>query len=200
MLLHWPKLLYHYYSLLLVFLSLISVYRLVLWAGVFRLIGCTSLSLSLALLTFFNNNNGQQPHSNFGWWNASYPSRTHGAIPQARGIPSWHNNTGRPNPLNPATLINDAYPRPGSLVSEHNNKSYRDKAAVFFQTWIFIMMYHVTTLHQHQPLFIPQNCSLLHLIESLKPLHCTMTMAYWCLPGEFLMCWETKIIKQLIKP
>ena len=37
-------------------LSLLPVYRLVLWAGVFRLIGCISLSLSLALLTSFNNN------------------------------------------------------------------------------------------------------------------------------------------------
>ena len=38
-------------------LSLLSVCRLVLWAGVFGPIGCTSLSLSLALPTFFNNNN-----------------------------------------------------------------------------------------------------------------------------------------------
>ena len=36
-------------------LSLHSVYGLVLWAGVFGLIGCTSLSLSLALPTFFND-------------------------------------------------------------------------------------------------------------------------------------------------
>ena len=57
MLLHWPNLLYPYYSLLLFSLSLLSVYRLVLWAGVFGLIGCTPLSLSLALPTFFNNNN-----------------------------------------------------------------------------------------------------------------------------------------------
>ena len=57
MLLYWPKLLYPYYNLLLFSLSLLSIYRLVLWAGVFGLIGCTSLSLSLALPTFFNNNN-----------------------------------------------------------------------------------------------------------------------------------------------
>ena len=37
-------------------LSLLSVYCLVLWGWVFGLIGCTSLSLSLALPTFFNNN------------------------------------------------------------------------------------------------------------------------------------------------
>ena len=39
------------------FLFLLSVYRLVLWDGVFGLIGCISLSLSLALPTFFNNTN-----------------------------------------------------------------------------------------------------------------------------------------------
>ena len=64
MLLYWPKLLYPYYSLLLSFpfSSLLSID----WycgAGVFGLIGCISLSLSLALPTFFNNNNrgGRQP-------------------------------------------------------------------------------------------------------------------------------------------
>ena len=54
-LLYWPKLLYPYYSLLL-FLFFLSIG----WyceAGVFGLIGCISLSLSLALPTFFNNNN-----------------------------------------------------------------------------------------------------------------------------------------------
>ena len=53
MLFYWPKLLYPYYSLLLFFLS-------IGWfcgAEVFRLIGCISLSLSLPLPTFFNNNN-----------------------------------------------------------------------------------------------------------------------------------------------
>ena len=30
----------------------------------------------------------QQPHSNLGWWNAPYPSRTYTAIARARGI-SW---------------------------------------------------------------------------------------------------------------
>ena len=53
MLLYWPKLLYPYYSRLLFFLS-IGWYC---GAGVFGLIGCTSLSLSLALPTIFNNNN-----------------------------------------------------------------------------------------------------------------------------------------------
>ena len=57
MLLYWPRQLYSYYNLLLFFPSLLSVYRLVLWGWVFGLIGCISLSLSLALLTFFNNNN-----------------------------------------------------------------------------------------------------------------------------------------------
>ena len=52
------KLLYPYYSLLLFspFLFFLSIG----WycgTGVFGLIGCTSLSLSLALTTFFNNNN-----------------------------------------------------------------------------------------------------------------------------------------------
>ena len=45
-------LVFYYFSL-----SLLSVYRLVLWAGVFGLIGCTSLSLSLALQTSFKNIN-----------------------------------------------------------------------------------------------------------------------------------------------
>ena len=52
MLLYWPKLLYPYYSHLLFFpFSFFSIG----WycgAGVFGLIGCTSLSLSLALPTF----------------------------------------------------------------------------------------------------------------------------------------------------
>ena len=59
-LLYWPKLLYpaiptivfYYFSF-----SLLSVYRLVLWGWGFRLIGCTSLSLILALPTFFNDDN-----------------------------------------------------------------------------------------------------------------------------------------------
>ena len=56
MLLYWAKLLFPYYSLLFFpFLFFLSIG----WycgAGVFGLIGCTSLSLSLALPTFFNNN------------------------------------------------------------------------------------------------------------------------------------------------
>ena len=59
MLFYWPKLLYPYYSLLLFpFLFFLSIG----WycgAGVFGLIGCISLSLSLALPTFFNNNNNK---------------------------------------------------------------------------------------------------------------------------------------------
>ena len=54
---YWPKLLYPYYNLLLFSLSLFSIYRLVLWGWVLGLIGCISLSLSLALPTFINNNN-----------------------------------------------------------------------------------------------------------------------------------------------
>ena len=38
-------------------LSLLSVYRFYCRAGVFGLIGCISLSPSLALLTFLNDNN-----------------------------------------------------------------------------------------------------------------------------------------------
>ena len=44
-------------------LSLLSVYLSIGWyygAGVFGLIGCISLSPSLALLTFFNNNNNDE--------------------------------------------------------------------------------------------------------------------------------------------
>ena len=54
MLLYWPKLLYPYYSLLLFFPF--SFFLSIDWncgAGVFGQIGCTSLSLSLALPTFF---------------------------------------------------------------------------------------------------------------------------------------------------
>ena len=57
MLSYWPKLLYPYYSLLLFsrFSSLsIGWYC---GAGVFGLMECVSLSFSLALPTFFNNNN-----------------------------------------------------------------------------------------------------------------------------------------------
>ena len=58
MLLYWPKLLNPYYSLLLFFPFLFFLY--IGWycgARVFGLIGCIPLSLSLALPTFFNNNN-----------------------------------------------------------------------------------------------------------------------------------------------
>ena len=53
---YWPKLLYPYYYLLLFFPSLLPVCRLVMWPGVFGLIGCISLSLSLAVPTSFHNN------------------------------------------------------------------------------------------------------------------------------------------------
>ena len=49
-----PNMVFYSFSL-----SLLSVYRLVLWDWVFGLIGCISLSLSLALPTLFNNNNNK---------------------------------------------------------------------------------------------------------------------------------------------
>ena len=59
MLLYWPKLLYPYYCLLLFpFLFFVSIG----WycgTGVFGLIGCIPLSLSLALPTLFNNNDNK---------------------------------------------------------------------------------------------------------------------------------------------
>ena len=68
MLLYWPKLLYIptivFYSLSL---SLLSVYKLVLWAWVFWLIGCISLSPSLALLTFSINNNNNKILASYGF-------------------------------------------------------------------------------------------------------------------------------------
>ena len=63
MLLYWPKLLYPNYSLLFS-LSLLSVYMLFCGAGSFGLIGCISLSLNLALLNFFNNNNNVKTNDN----------------------------------------------------------------------------------------------------------------------------------------
>ena len=57
MLFYSPKMLYPFYNLLLLFPSLLSVYMLVLWVWGLRLIGCISLSLSLALQTFFTDNN-----------------------------------------------------------------------------------------------------------------------------------------------
>ena len=58
MLLYWPKLLYPYYSLLLSF-NFYFILSIGWYCGavVFGLIGCISLSPSLALLNFFNNNN-----------------------------------------------------------------------------------------------------------------------------------------------
>ena len=60
MLLYWPKLLYPNYSLLLFFPFLF--FLSIGWycgAGVFGLIGCIPLSFSLALPTFFNNNDNK---------------------------------------------------------------------------------------------------------------------------------------------
>ena len=57
MLLYWPKLLYPYYSLLLFSFLFFLTIGWYCGAGVFGLIGCTSLSLSLALPTVFNNDN-----------------------------------------------------------------------------------------------------------------------------------------------
>ena len=64
MLFYLPKLLYPYYSLLLFFsfLFFLSI-GWYYWAGVCRLIGCISPSLSLALPTFFNNNNANNTFS-----------------------------------------------------------------------------------------------------------------------------------------
>ena len=56
MLFYWPKLLASFCSLLFSH-SLLCFYRLVFVARVFGLIGCSSLSHSLALKTSFNNNN-----------------------------------------------------------------------------------------------------------------------------------------------
>ena len=56
MLLYWPKLLYPYYGVLPIFPFLF--FPSIGWycgAGVFALIGCTLISLSLALPTFFNS-------------------------------------------------------------------------------------------------------------------------------------------------
>ena len=60
MLLYWPQILYPYYSLLLFFpFSSFWLQVGIVGAGVFGLIGCTSLSLSLALPTFFNDNDDE---------------------------------------------------------------------------------------------------------------------------------------------
>ena len=59
MLLYWPKLLYPYYSLLLFFtFSSFCLYVGIVGLGsIFGLMGCTLLSLRLALPTFINDNN-----------------------------------------------------------------------------------------------------------------------------------------------
>ena len=49
-----PTIVFYYFSI-----SLLPVYWLVLWARVFGLLGCISLSLSFALRTSFNNNNNR---------------------------------------------------------------------------------------------------------------------------------------------
>ena len=53
---YWPKMLYAYYCLLLFSRSLLSFYRLVLWGWGLRT-DRVYITLSLALPTFFNNNN-----------------------------------------------------------------------------------------------------------------------------------------------
>ena len=56
MLFYWPKMLYPFYNLLLLSLLFFLSIGWYCGPGVFGLIGCISLSLSLALPTFFNNN------------------------------------------------------------------------------------------------------------------------------------------------
>ena len=56
MLLYWPKLLYPYYSLLLFSLSLLSVYRMVLWGWGLRT-DRVYITLSQPCTFFYNNNN-----------------------------------------------------------------------------------------------------------------------------------------------
>ena len=60
MLLYWPKLLYPYYCILLFLFSLLLSIGWYCGAGVFGLMGFTSLSLSLSLPTFFNNNHNNK--------------------------------------------------------------------------------------------------------------------------------------------
>ena len=69
----------------------------------------------------------QQPHSNLGWRNAPYPSRTYAAIPRALGILPRHNKTGQPNP---GTSNSDTWCISETKVSEHNSMSYWDDATV----------------------------------------------------------------------
>ena len=63
MLLYWPKMLYPYYSLLLFFpfSSFCIEVGIVGLGSSDWVIGCIPLSLSLALPTFFNNNNNNKP-------------------------------------------------------------------------------------------------------------------------------------------
>ena len=65
MLFYWPKLLYPHYNLILFFFFLffLSIGRYC-GAGVFGLIGCISLSISLALPTFFTTKNNNQREIN----------------------------------------------------------------------------------------------------------------------------------------
>ena len=65
MLFCWPKLLYPYYSLLFFFPFFLSIgWYCIPW--VFGLIGCITLSLSLALPIFYNNNNNNN-NEYLGW-------------------------------------------------------------------------------------------------------------------------------------
>ena len=67
----------------------------------------------------------QQRHSNFGWRNPPYLSRTYAAIPRTWGSLPWHNKTGRPNP---GTSNSHTCRKSETKVSEHNSISYWDEA------------------------------------------------------------------------
>ena len=62
MLLYWPKLLYPYYSLLLFFPSLLSVFRLVLWGFGLRTDGCNITLSQPCTADVLNNNNDETQH------------------------------------------------------------------------------------------------------------------------------------------
>ena len=59
----WPSCSHLYFPLLFLFLD-----RLVVWAGVFGLIGCQSQSPDLALPIFFNNNNNNKVLHSYKDW------------------------------------------------------------------------------------------------------------------------------------
>ena len=114
---YWPKLLYPYYSLLLFSLSLLSVYWLDCGDGVFRLIGCISLSLNLALPTFFNNNN------NNAWCGCT-------------GFLVWRRRssfrTPEAQPQNTASLS-----KIGALMQSQSHNFQWNDAVNFVLTWLY---------------------------------------------------------------